>query len=944
MNVVPITVAPASVRTDQQTVISTRAPTPAPNAASQAELGQTLLGQKLDHFELLEFVGGGGMGVVFKALDTRLNRIVALKVLARDQADEEEKVRRFQNEAQSAARLDHDHIARVYFVGQDCGLHYIVFEYIEGINLRDLVERKGPLSLDEAVSFTLQVAEALAHASSRDVVHRDIKPSNLLITPQGRAKLVDMGLARLHQVEHSQNDLTSSGVTLGTFDYISPEQARDPRSADVRSDIYSLGCTLYFMLTARPPFPEGNVLQKLLQHNNDPPPDPADCNPELPESVSRLVRKMLAKDPRKRHQRASELVAELLHLVDTLGLSTQGLESLSWSTPKPSRYWLLERHLPWVAPVVLLCAIVLVLDLWSPTPDKRPGEPPRNNAALAPIPTPAVSPQEDRGQRNAATGDEEPRVQDRSPPSPTPPSAVVQAPPAEAEPAVPMPAAVAAPLEQPVVHPLAVSAEQGVGLKPEDSRGGISLAGDSSAALTADIRPLPAEAALRPTQSPVTAPPPDRSSAAMETPARMNVLVVNPYGTAPHELPSLRAACVRAKETGVDVIELKYNGRLQEKPIRLDNLKLTIRAAENYQPVVVFRPKESSASDLQSMITVIGGQLTLMNVALELDVPGRREPESWSLVETQRPELLRLERCSLTIRNASQGRMALHPTVAFFDIKAPPGSGAMAMDNAVAAEHTVNLQLVNTIARGEANFLRCDDLQSVSVLWTNGLLATSERLLTAAGGDMATRQTGLISLDLRHVTAAVQGGLCMLTNSESGRPMPHTDVKCADSILLASAGAVLVEQFGVSSSEEFQDLFSWSSNRCFFQGFSTFWKISTLGTSQDPLERGFAEWQDFWSESAEMNFDWQQVAWKKPPDLSRPFHTHTVADYALGEQGADNHARRAATDGLDAGLIAEELPPLPGNPGVESVSPMPMPMPPMPAPMGASAAATAPSE
>ena len=155
-------------------MISTRAPA-AIVGAGLLDLapGHTLVGERLDHFELQEFVGGGGMGVVFKALDTRLNRIVALKVLSREQADEEEKVRRFQNEAQSAARLDHDHIARVYFVGQDRGLHYIVFEYIEGVNLRDLVARKGPLPLDETISYTLQIAEALAHAASRDVVHRE---------------------------------------------------------------------------------------------------------------------------------------------------------------------------------------------------------------------------------------------------------------------------------------------------------------------------------------------------------------------------------------------------------------------------------------------------------------------------------------------------------------------------------------------------------------------------------------------------------------------------------------------------------------------------------------------------------------------------------------------------------------------------------------------------
>src|SRR5204863_7405654 len=145
-------------------------------------------------------------------------------------------------------------------------------------------------------------ADALWDAFRRDVVHRDIKPSNMLITSDGVAKLVDMGLARLHQVEHTDNDLTASGVTLGTFDYISPEQARDPRSADVRSDLYSLGCSLYFMLVGQPPFPHGTVLQKLLQHQGEEPSDVSELRPDVPYELSRILRTLLAKNPARRYQ------------------------------------------------------------------------------------------------------------------------------------------------------------------------------------------------------------------------------------------------------------------------------------------------------------------------------------------------------------------------------------------------------------------------------------------------------------------------------------------------------------------------------------------------------------------------------------------------------------------------------------------------------------------
>jgi eukaryotic-like serine/threonine-protein kinase len=224
-----------------------------PIPSTSQSLGEALVGKTFGNYQLAEFVGGGGMGAVFRATDTSMGRTVAVKVLSRDQTDEET-IRRFRNEAHSAARLDHPNIARAYYVGEHEGWNYIVFEYVQGTNLRDLVEKQGPLPIEQALNFTLQVAQALDHAAGRDVVHRDIKPSNVLVTPAGEIKLVDMGLARMHQVESSSDDLTASGVTLGTFDYISPEQARDPRIADSRSDIYSLGCTLYFMFAGRPPF------------------------------------------------------------------------------------------------------------------------------------------------------------------------------------------------------------------------------------------------------------------------------------------------------------------------------------------------------------------------------------------------------------------------------------------------------------------------------------------------------------------------------------------------------------------------------------------------------------------------------------------------------------------------------------------------------------------
>ncbi len=228
---------------------------------------------------------------------------MALKILPPDMAVDPENVRRFHQEARSAARLDHENIARVFFCGEDQRLHFIAFEFVEGDNLRTVLERRGRLPVAEALHYILQVAAGLAHAAQRGVVHRDIKPSNIIITPTGRAKLVDMGLARSLERQDDQG-LTQSGVTLGTFDYMSPEQALEPRDADVRSDIYSLGCTLYHMLTGHPPVPEGTAAKKLRHHQHVKPRDPRQLVPGLPDDAAVILDRMMAKRPQDRYQAA----------------------------------------------------------------------------------------------------------------------------------------------------------------------------------------------------------------------------------------------------------------------------------------------------------------------------------------------------------------------------------------------------------------------------------------------------------------------------------------------------------------------------------------------------------------------------------------------------------------------------------------------------------------
>jgi serine/threonine-protein kinase len=360
--------ANASASTDQAhddiTHISSGPPLavePPTKMLNARELGRALEGQQFDHVLLQQFVGGGGMGAVFRAWDTNLHRTVAVKVLTKRQESDSESERRFQIEARSAARLDHPNIARVHYVGEDRGVQYIVFEYIDGTNVRDLVYSNGPFSLGDALNVTLQIAGALSHAWEREVVHRDIKPSNIIIAHDGLAKLVDMGLARLEYLEQPEHEETATGVTLGTFDYISPEQARNPRDADIRSDIYSLGCTLFFMLAGRPPYPVGTVLQKLLAHQSDPLPDIRELRPDVPDVVAVLLARMLAKRPDDRFQTPLDLIPALSNCIDQLGLARPqvGMTAYSMSWLPPTTWW--RQHAAWLVPAVLLLVTVFIL-------------------------------------------------------------------------------------------------------------------------------------------------------------------------------------------------------------------------------------------------------------------------------------------------------------------------------------------------------------------------------------------------------------------------------------------------------------------------------------------------------------------------------------------------------------------------------------------------------
>ena len=327
-----------------------------------------LRGRHLAHYELIEPIGVGGMAAVIRARDTQLDRFVALKILPPEMARENDNIERFHQEAKAAAKLDHENIARVFYCGEDQGLFFIAFEFVEGINLRTLMERRGRVPVGEAILYILQVAAGLEHAASRGVVHRDVKPSNIIITPTGRAKLVDMGLAR-NLERHGERDLTQSGVTLGTFDYISPEQALEPRDADSRSDIYSLGCTLYHMLTGQPPVPEGTPAKKLQHHQHHMPIDPRQIDATIPDEIVMILGKMMAKNPKDRYQRPIHLVQHLTQIAQKVGVTAELPDGgLFVDTPMPGKL----RTRPVLIIGMALAALAALTLLLSLAPEPKP--------------------------------------------------------------------------------------------------------------------------------------------------------------------------------------------------------------------------------------------------------------------------------------------------------------------------------------------------------------------------------------------------------------------------------------------------------------------------------------------------------------------------------------------------------------------------------------------
>jgi serine/threonine-protein kinase len=305
-------------------------------------------GFQLDHYIILEELGRGGMGRVYKARHKNLNRTVALKILAPDLTQSERAQEMFKHEMRAIAQLVHPNIVTAFDANKVGDRYYLILEYVDGPNLDQLVKLGGPLSIGQACDFIRQAAQGLQCAHVHGMVHRDIKPANILIQRRaadgspGLVRISDFGLAKLVDPaagEHlSATTLTKPNTVMGTPDFLSPEQARSLKNTDIRSDLYSLGCTFYFLLTGQVPFPGGSSMEKLIRHSQNEPYPIESLRPELPPEIVAIVKKLMAKKPEERFQTPAE-VAQVLEPYSVSGPTP-------WDSIRAAQEFVLEAVTP----------------------------------------------------------------------------------------------------------------------------------------------------------------------------------------------------------------------------------------------------------------------------------------------------------------------------------------------------------------------------------------------------------------------------------------------------------------------------------------------------------------------------------------------------------------------------------------------------------------------
>ncbi len=850
-------------------------------------------GCRLEHFVIQEAIGTGGMGAVFRAIDERLQRVVALKVLSPGLSRDVAAVQRFQNEARAAARLDHDNIARVFYVGEEQGLHFIAHEFVTGQNVRDMIRERGSLDPAEAVNFTLQIATALNHTSAAGVVHRDIKPSNIIITPKGRAKLVDLGLAKKQQTE-SVGELTVAGTTLGTFDYISPEQAKDPRNVDVRSDIYSLGCTLYHMLTGEPPYPEGTVLQKLLDHHGKGTPNPSEKNPRVSDRLSEITRKMMASDPRDRYSDPDELIRDLLPVAASYGLRGTNPEGLVWTAPKPSRERFWERNLGVVVTASILLLIVAIISQFPPGTGRQNTQVAAGKSATNDTPPATNNGSADSTGREAANtkssdAKNSGALDASGVASPDGTNVAVKA--FDEIPSVVPPAS---------QHPLSVNTGS-----PGKTASGTAPGSGGSAAVAANRRkPIEAErpkvsrndtrvVGSNTTQNPevVAAPPP-------------LISIVTEEGV-PKAYATLESAAADAKDGAI--IELRYNGwrGSYDKPLRITGKKITMRAARGFRPLVRFAPREIPPFDYDTrMMTVSNGSLDLVNLDFEVVVQDLINTDRWACLSLIDAARVRLEGVHIAVPN--QGGRAAAVVEIISGTNRAANKMNMVKKGAAGVQPLFEFRTVESFVAGGCDLIISRDNSPCSVDIQRSALALTGSLISEFGGEDAPLEDAELMLNLEHVTCLLGTGLLRMDSDKLPRFLLPVNVVARNNIFAAGAPQPLISMTGNTSPEDFRHLLRWEGDHNFYDRYETFWLIASQQVMGAESALRFEDWKRAIND-ADSGANNGGIVWRRPwsETLRSNAAEISVGDLSLARGSL---AVSGATDGSDVGADLTRLP------------------------------------
>lgn len=894
-----------------------------PNQDSGSSIGtHNPSGIELDHFRIEERIGMGGMGAVFRAVDTRLQRLVALKLLAPSQAYDEGAVKRFQNEARAAARLDHENVARVHYIGEERGLHFIAFEFVTGSTVRELIRRQNRLSVADTINYALQIAAALKHTSAMGVVHRDIKPSNIIITPNGRAKLVDLGLARNDTTE-SQGDLTLPGTTLGTFDYISPEQAKDPRSVDVRSDIYSLGCTLFHMLTGQPPYPEGTVLQKLLDHQGKEAPDPASINRRIPAFVSAIVRRMMNSDRNNRHQNADQLIRDLTHAAGHLGLRGINPEGLVWVASRSNGTGWLAGNAGWLATVIVLFGVVGVLQQFPEIGLQLSGVPRENIQAPPDSPGPTQGTVDSSGEGSVDNTGSEASPGDRGSgsliaasnvrpgaaidPRETGSPAEITLPtdslpgrlqPFEIDGAPTIPPFVGTDVIRPGTGELIPDMKDLLSARNATSESSIP----ESPRITVDSKGSPSPANSGNNKSPSAVAPPSNS---------LPVALFTGDASLDRHYRTLEAACAAAEDGST--IELQFSNTMVEKSFRVTRRNLTIRAARGHTPTIEFIPSEIDSTDSTArMITLNSGPLRLVNVNLQMTIPDRPTAERYSLFGVSRPGLLSMDHVAVTVVNPSRAIATI------VDVRTTNGRmpADMPTSPVFVPRDELGVQATDCVFRGQSNF--------ADLSWPGQAAFSISNCAAALDGDffkiepvsIPSADPPVLNVGIEHLSARLTGSFLRFAGPVS---VDSSAIDCSvrNSVLSHSGDAPLVVSEAAISPEDARRMIAWRGERNFFDAISVFW---ALESSDDALT--WDDWQELWQPDGNVGSRNLPIDWIVPAPFEGPVKSSSPALdlFLLGPGIVElNPAIQGATDGSDAGADLSELPqPSSGTPSSQS--------------------------